>query len=295
MKNKPTIIGTGLSGMVGSRFVELFKKDFEFTNLDLTTGVDITDSKKVDNAFSQHQSTIVIHFAAFTDVSKAFEENGNKQGIVYKVNTLGTKNIAQACKKYNHYLIHISTDFIFDGAKKELYTEEDKPKPIEWYGQTKLWAEEEVQKSNCNHVIARLAFPFRAKFPQKLDLVRNMIEKLKTNSLYPMFTDQIITPTFTDDLCNALRLFIDKKPTGIYHIAGSTPLSPYELAQKISTIFNFKADIKPGSFIEYMKKDPRPRQQYLKISSAKLQKDFNIQMKDIDSALKTLKDQIAAS
>ncbi len=292
MKNKPTIIGTGLSGMVGSRFVELFKKDFEFINLDLATGIDITDPKKVDNAFSQYQSTTVIHFAAFTDVSKAFEENGNKQGIVYKVNTLGTKNIAQACKKYNHYLIHISTDFIFDGTKKDLYTEEDKPKPIEWYGQTKLWGEQEVEKSGCNYVIARLAFPFRAKFPQKLDLVRNMIEKLKTNSLYPMFTDQIITPTFTDDLCNALRLFIDKKPIGIYHLAGSTSLSPYELAQKISTTFNLKADIKPGSFIEYMKKDPRPRQQYLKISNAKLQKDFNIQMKDIDSVLEKLKQQI---
>ena len=107
-----------------------------------------------------------------------------------------------------------------------------------------------------------------------------------------MFTDQIITPTFTDDLCNALRLFIDKKPIGIYHLAGSTPLSPYELAQKISTTFNLKADIKPGSFIEYMKKDPRPRQQYLKISNAKLQKDFNIQMKDIDSVLEKLKQQI---
>ena len=295
MASKPTIIGTGLSGMVGSRFVELYNQDFDFINLDLTTNVDITDPVKVNKALSKHESAIVIHFAAFTDVSKAYQEDGNKQGIVYQVNTLGTKNIAQACKKYNHYLIHISTDFVFDGIQESSYTEADKPQPIEWYGQTKLLAEQEVVKSGCNHVITRLAFPFRAKFPQKLDLVRTMIEKLTNNSLYPMFTDQIITPTFTDDICQALRVFIDKQPTGIYHLVGSTSLSPYDLAQKIAKTFAIKADIKKGSFKEYLKKDPRPRQQYLKISNQKLQKDFNIKMKNIDSALKTLKDQLDAS
>jgi len=293
MAAKPTIIGTGLSGMVGSRFAELNKDKFNFINLDLTTGVDITNAKKVGTALAKHQPTIVIHFAAFTDVSKAYQEKGNKQGIVYQVNTLGTKNIAQACKKHNHYLIHISTDFIFDGQKKTPYTEDDKPNPIEWYGQTKFWAEQEVAKSGCDYVIARLAFPFRAHFPQKLDLIRNILAKLKTNSLYPMFTDQIITPTFIDDICQVLNVFIDKKPTGIYHIVGSTSLSPYELAKKIAQVFNLKADIKKGSFKEYMKKDPRPRQQYLKLSNSKLQEDLNITMKDIDVSLKEMKRQMS--
>lgn len=293
MVAKPTIIGTGLSGMVGSRFVELNQDKFNFINLDLTTGVNITNAKKVETALAKHQPTTVIHFAAFTDVSKAYQEKGNKQGIVYQVNTLGTKNIAQACKKHNHYLINISTDFVFDGQKKTPYTEADNPKPIEWYGQTKFWAEQEVAKSGCDYLIARLAFPFRAHFPQKLDLVRNILAKLKTNSLYPMFTDQIITPTFIEDICQALNLFIDKKPTGIYHIVGSTSLSPYQLAKKIAQVFNLKADIKKGSFKEYMKKDPRPRQQYLKLSNSKLKKDFSIEMKNIDTALKVLKDQVA--
>jgi len=295
MANQPTIIGTGLSGMVGSRLVELFSDKYRFINLDLTTNVDITDASAVNQALSQHQPTAVIHLAAFTDVSKASEEKGDKQGIVYKVNTLGTKNIAQACQKHGHYLIHISTDFVFDGEKSGSYTETDKPNPIEWYGQTKFLAEQAVKKSNCQHVITRIAFPFRSHFPQKLDLVRNILQKLKTNSLYPMFTDQIITPTFIDDICQALHVFINKKPTGIYHLVGSTSLSPFELAQKISKTFNLKADIKPSSFKDFIKQDPRPRQQYLKISNQKLKKDLNITMKDIDSALKTLKDQVASA
>ena len=293
MANKKTIIGTGLSGMVGSRLVELFKDKYEFINLDLTTNVDITDLSQVDNALLKHQSTTVIHLAAFTDVSKAYEQNQDKDGLVYKVNTLGTKNIAQSCKKHKHHLIHISTDFVFDGSKETLYTEKDKPNPIEWYGQTKYWAEQEVAKSNCQHTITRLAFPFRSHFPGKLDLVRNILEKLKTNSLYPMFSDQIITPTFTDDICKVLDIFIQKKPTGIYHVTGSTPISPYDLVKKIAITFGLKADIKKGSFKEYLKKDPRPRQQFLKISNQKLKTDFNFSMSTIDQALVVLKNQIS--
>jgi len=107
-----------------------------------------------------------------------------------------------------------------------------------------------------------------------------------------MFTDQVITPTFIDDLCQVFRMFMDKKPTGIYHCVGSTSLSPYELAQKIAQVFEIKTEIKPGSFKEFLKTDPRPRQQFLKLANAKLKHDFGFEMKTIDEALKILKDQI---
>jgi len=292
---KTTIIGSGLSGMVGSRFAEMFASDFDFINLDLTNHIDITNRAQVDQALSQQSSTSVIHLAAFTDVSKAYSETGNKNGMVYKVNVLGTENIANACKKYHHYLIHISTDFVFDGKNPPPvggYTEEDQPHPIEWYGQTKLWAEQKVVNSGCQHVTCRLAFPFRAKFPAKEDLVRKILAKLKTNTLHSMFADQIITPTFIDDICQALKIFIEKKPSGIYHVVGSTSLTPYDLALKIAAVFNLKADIKLGSFKDFLKTDPRLRQQFLKISNAKLKHDFGFSMKTIDEALQVLKSQL---
>ena len=292
-QDKPVIIGSGLSGMIGSRFTQVYANDFTFMNLDLTTGVDITEAKQVETALSKYQNATVIHLAAFTDVSKAFDQNGDKNGSVYKVNVIGTQNIANAAKKFGHFLIHISTDFVFDGVNPPEggYTETDTPKPIEWYGQTKLWAEQEVQKSGANHVIVRTAFPYRAKFAGKLDLIRNMLEKLKTNSLYPMFTDQIITPTFIDDLSAAFKTIIDKKPNGIFHAVGSSSLSPYEIAQKIASAFEIKADIKSGSFKDFMVKDSRLRQQYLKISNAKLKQELGVSMKTLDEALKILKDQ----
>lgn len=292
---KTTIIGSGLSGMVGSRLVQLLP-DHEFVNLDLTTRVDIVNKDQVASALAGLLPTTVIHLAAFTDVSQAFPENGDQQGTVYQVNVVGTKNIANVCNEYGHYLIHISTDFVFDGQNPlpNGYTETDQPHPIEWYGQTKLWAEQEVAKSGCQHVIARLSFPFRANFPQKLDLVRTILEKLKTNTLHPMFTDQIITPTFIDDICQTLKVFIEKKPQGIYHVVGSSFLSPYDLALKIAQVFDLKADTQPVGFKEFMKQDPRPRQQFLKISNAKLKQDLGITMKTIDEALLILKDQLAA-
>jgi dTDP-4-dehydrorhamnose reductase len=290
--NKMIVYGTGLSGMIGSRFTELCGQKAEFINLDLATGVDITKPDQIEEVLKTHPNSLAIHMAAFTDVSKAYQETGNKQGLVYQVNVVGTRNIAAACKKFGHYLIHISTDFVFDGGKQEAYTEADQPRPIEWYGQTKFWAEQEVEQSGCKHVIARTAFPFRARFDQKQDLVRTILAQLETNTLHPMFSDQIITPTFIDDLCQVFKAFSEKQPTGIYHCVGSTSLSPFELAKKIAQVFAIKADIKEGSFQEFLKTDPRPRQQYLKLSNEKLFKDFGIKMKTIDEALVALKQQI---
>lgn len=290
--DKLKIFGTGLSGMIGSRFTEMFAADFEFINLDLATGVDITKIDQVEEVLGKNPGTIVIHLAAFTDVSKAYAETDNRLGSTYQVNVLGTRNIAQASKKFNHYLIHISTDFVFNGQKNSAYIETDQPSPIEWYGQTKTWAEEEVIQSGAKSVIVRTAFPFRAKFNFKFDIVRKIIGQLKSNTLPSMFTDQLITPTFIDDLCQVFKIFMEKQPNGIYHVVGSTSLSPYELVEKVSTIIGPKREILKSSFKEFLKTDPRPRQQYLKISNAKLFQDFGYKMKSIDEALQVLKSQL---
>ncbi|MDZ4228713.1 MAG: sugar nucleotide-binding protein, partial [Patescibacteria group bacterium] len=93
-KSKPVILGTGLSGMIGSRLVEMFGAELEFVNLDLAAGVDITRAEQVDEILGKQPATSVIHLAAFTDVSKAYAEKNNQEGMVYQVNVSGTKNIA---------------------------------------------------------------------------------------------------------------------------------------------------------------------------------------------------------
>ncbi|MBU1323335.1 sugar nucleotide-binding protein, partial [Patescibacteria group bacterium] len=97
---------------------------------------------------------------------------------------------------------------------------------------------------------------------------------------------------FIDNICQTLKVFIVKKPQGIYHLVGSSFLSPFELAKKIAAIFDIKTDIKSISFKDFLKTDPRPRQQYLRLSNAKLKADFGIEMQTIDEALKTFKSQL---
>lgn len=290
---KPKIIGTGLTSMVGSRFVELYQDKYQFINLDLVTEVDITNQPIVEKKIGESDGGVVVHFAAFTDVDAAHQQKDDKAGLCYRLNVLGTRHVAQSCKKNGKYLIHISTDFVFDGEKNSSYTEEDSPNPIEWYGQTKLWAEEEVVKSGVEHVIARITYPYRAKFPEKLDIVRKIIQKLENDSLPPMFTDHIMTPTFIDDIALALEVMISKRPKGIYHMVGSSPVSDYELATNIAETFNLdKSKIKQGNLAEFLKTAKRPYSKRMATSNAKLKKDLGISMSTLKEGLSKMKQQV---
>jgi dTDP-4-dehydrorhamnose reductase len=108
-----SILGTGLSGLVGSTFTEAFADKYNFKNLDLLTGVDITNADQVLKAVEESPADTLIHCAAFVDANRAWQEKGNKDGICYKVNVLGTQNIVDAAAKFNKHLIHISTAYIF--------------------------------------------------------------------------------------------------------------------------------------------------------------------------------------
>ncbi len=292
---KPKIIGTGLSGLVGSRIVELLSEKYDFSDLSLESGTDITNFAEVKGKIKKSKAEVALHLAAFTDVDRAWEQRNDKKGNCYQVNVIGTSNIAQICARYQKYLIHISTDFVFDGQKDGPYTEKDKSNPIEWYGQTKHWAEEEVKKSGPKFSIARIAFPFRAKFEPKKDIVRTIIQKLKENTLPPMFVDQKITPTFIDDIAHALAIIIQKKPTGIFHLVGSTILSPYELACQIADVFGFRKKIQKGSLKKFLKTSPRPRGFNMGLSNQKVKKEFGIKMKTVKEALQLIKEQRKSS
>jgi len=290
------IIGTGLSGLVGSRIVELLPED-NFIDYSLSTGISILDKDQLAQATEKNPDfDCFIHLAAFTDTAKAWEQNGDKTGLCYQLNVQGTKNIIELCKKYNKHLIHISTDFVFDGNKEEKYTEEDTPAPIEWYGQTKYFAEQEVLNSGISSSIIRIAYPYRANFAEKKDIVRKIIDALKTQSLnHPMFADQITTPTFVDDIALGLKYFFQHKPNGIFHLVGSSSQSPFQMAQQVAETWGFDKNlIKEGSLEEYIKTLPegsRPWQRHLAISNDKI-KSLGIFPKTLQAGLLEMKKQM---
>jgi len=299
------IIGTGLSGLVGSRIVELLSPKHQFIDLSLEKGVDITNFNQLKSVYEkQKPPDFMLHLAAFTDVNAAHLQDGNEKGLCYRVNVIGTNNLVSLCGATGTHFIHVSTDFIFKGdkgGKENPYAEKDKAEPIEWYGKTKLKAEEEVRRAVCPWTILRLAFPFKAKpssserTPPKLDLVRKIKTNLEQGKEFDVFTDQIITPTFIDDFVEIIDKVIKTKKIGIFNAVGSSFVSPFELAQKIAQVFDLPQEIiKPSLLVDFMKTSQRPRQQFMALSNKKAKDELGVSPKTIDKALEVMKLQLSS-
>ncbi len=264
------ILGTGLSGLVGSKFVDLYKERFEFQNLDLSEGVDILNEAQVDDAFAKSDAKAVVHFAAFTDTQKAFEQQGDKEGPAYKVNVLGTRTIASAAAKYGKYMIHISTAYVFDGKKVGKYVETDQTSPIEWYGQTKVWAEEEVQKICTDYSILRIDRPYRMDEFPKLDLWHKVKKQLEEGTLPPQFADTSWTPTSIEKFSAILAWVAEQTPQGIFHTTTEQEFSDFTFAQAVKEYYKLDTPIQEGSLTEYLTTHPRPYQRNTSLDTSKL-------------------------
>ncbi len=271
--NQMQILGTGLNGLVGSKIVQMLTPKYAFTNLDIAHPqhpVDITQLDQVQSALSKSQAKYLIHCAAFTDVTAAWEQNGDKNGLAYKVNVKGTENIAQACRDHQIHLIHLSTAYIFDGEKSTPYLETDQPHPIEWYGQTKLLAEEAVQRLAGDWTILRIDQPFRSDPFTKLDVVRRIVRGLKENSLPPQFNNHYFGPTFIDDFVQIIDLLISHQATGLFHATSNESWNDYEFALAIASKLNLEIQVKSGNLADYLKTAKRPYQKNTALNSSKL-------------------------
>ncbi|MFZ2663882.1 MAG: sugar nucleotide-binding protein, partial [Patescibacteria group bacterium] len=207
------VLATGSSGLVGSRFMELAPKDlviFNPTEIELN----ITNLKDVKSYIRRNKPESIIHFAAFTDPKKAELERGDKEGATWKINVEGTQNLVEIAKRDSTFFLHISTDLVFPGTKRkdEYYDEESVPSEnlenLSWYGYTKLQAENIVRKSLDRYAIVRIAYPYRAKYNPKTDFARLFLQMYDSDTMYPLFIDNSICPTFIDDLCEALNVII---------------------------------------------------------------------------------------
>lgn len=286
---KVKILGTGLTGLVGSRITEILKDIYEFENLSLSTGVDITKTEQVFEKLKDSDASIILHLAAKTNVDgcegdKIYNENGE----AWKVNVLGTRNIVEACKYSNKKLIYVSTDFVFDG-EKEYYDEDDVPNPINWYGKTKYEGEKIVQESLNNWVIMRLAYPYRTFF-SKNDFARAMIIGLKNKEKIYAVEDHIMSPTFIDDLALAIDSLIRNNQEGIFHTVGSGFVSPYEAACLIAELFKFNLSLISKTTREVYFKNKAQRPFRLQLKNDKITK-LGVNMRGFKEGLQEIKKQ----
>ncbi len=281
-----SLLTTGLSGLVGSKLLSTFGDAYTFENLDInhpTEPTDITNYDSVMTQLSNNDANFIVHFAAFTDVTAAWQQSGDTTGIAYKVNVTGTENLVKAAASTGKHLIHISTAFVFDGEKETPYTEADAMHPIEWYGQTKALAEEAVQASSSPWTILRIDFPFRSDVFPRPDIVRKTIANLELGR--PLFNDHHFGPTFIDDFVKVIDWAIRTKATGLYHASAGESWSDYEFGQTINDLHHLGYDVKHGSLTEYLKTTNRPYQRNTAMDCSKLQKALDFSQLSVKDAL----------
>ncbi|HQM15942.1 MAG TPA: SDR family oxidoreductase [Candidatus Woesebacteria bacterium] len=283
-----SLLATGISGLVGSRVATLLQDQFSFENLDInhpTNPTDITNLDQVKAALSVSSAQFLLHFAAFTDVTAAWNDRNNKDGLAYRVNVIGTKNIIEACQENNIHLIHLSTAYVFDGNQVNPYLETDQPNPIEWYGQTKWEAEQAIMASDASWTILRIDQPFRPDYYQRPDVVRKIISGLKQGTLPPQFTNQFFGPTYIDDLAITIKQIISQKQTGLFHATNGEQWSPYEFATLVQKIFHLNGKVDKGNLDQYLKTTNRPYQHNTALNNEKIVKALRLQPHTIMQAL----------
>lgn len=290
------ILATGLSGMVGSRIVELLSGRYEFEDLS-SQGVDIRDREKLREKVGRSKAKIFLHLAAKADVDDCEKDKVlGKKGEAWQINVSGTKNVVDACQEFGKKIIYISTDFVFDGKKSPLegYSEKDAPSPINWYGQTKYEGEKIVERAKIPFLILRLAFCFRSFFKKKQDFVRNFLEQFKRKEKIKAVSDQIFTPTFIDDIAYGVSALIKKGASGIYHLVGSQSLTPYKASLQIASQFGFDPNLVRSVKMNKFYKGRAPRPKNLAIKNEKIKK-LGIKMRSFGEGLKEMKRQMEES
>lgn len=235
---------TGYKGQLGydlSR--ELDKRgETDYKAIDIDE-MDITNREQVFSVIDEYKPDVVIHCAAWTAVDKAEEQ----EELVKKINVEGTKNIVDACIEVGATTIYMSTDYVFDGEKEGLYTEEDKPNPKSVYGLTKYLGEEEVRR-NPKHFITRISWVFGINGN---NFIKTMLNLADTHTELKVVNDQIGSPTYTVDLSKVLIDMSKTDKYGTYHVNNEGYCSWAEFAKYIMESNGKDTIIKPVTTEEY--------------------------------------------
>lgn len=250
------ILITGAKGILGSTLVKKLSSKHQVFSFDIEE-MDITDFKKVLDIITSAKPEITIHCAAFTNVDGC-ETDPEK---AFLVNALGTQNVAAACSQNNSSLVYLSTDYVFDGTKKEPYLELDNTNPINIYGRSKLYGEWYVSHLLNKFFIIRTSWLFGAGGKNFVDTIINLAE---TQDELKVICDQIGSPTYAVDLAVGISELIKTNYYGIYHITNQGFCSWFEFAKKILEIAGLNKKVSSVLTKDYKRPAPRPHFSVLK-------------------------------
>ena len=230
------IILLGSKSKLGSEINEYLKKDFSIKSFDRKS-LDICDIEQVKKKLDLHRPKILINTAAFTNVDLA--EKRKKLALITNGEAVGL--IAHECSKRNIMFIHFSTDYVFNGLKKTAYIENDKPDPINYYGYSKLYGEQEIKKSNCYYLIFRISWLMSVNGK---NFFKTILNKAFKKTQISVVNDQYGAPTSTKLISKVIKCLIEdyliqnKWEKGIYHLTPNGKTSWFEIAKFIIDLAN---------------------------------------------------------
>jgi dTDP-4-dehydrorhamnose reductase len=268
------VLVTGSKGQLGSdiRDESAFypEIDFDFTDIE---ELDLTNAHAVDQYFSLNNPDYCLNCAAYTAVDKAEDE----PDLALLINEGTVKTLAQTCKKYKTKLIHVSTDYIFDGTNHRPYSEDDQATPDSAYGLSKLKGEQAIEQLNPDSMIIRTSWLYSS---YGHNFVKTMIHLSQERDEIKVVADQVGTPTYSGDLAKAILMIItnfDKKQLkGIYHYSNEGVISWFDFAKAIMEITHASCKVLPIESKDFPAKANRPF--YSVLNKSKIKSDFNLEI-----------------
>ncbi len=272
-----------------SQNLNLVAADLENSNLPSDVRfqkIDITNYEQMEKKITELSPDIIVLTAAMTNVDNC-EVN---RKLAKKVNVVGPLNVVKVCKKLSLKLVFLSTDFVFDGMKKEsnYYNETDIPNPLSYYARTKYKAELIIFASGIEYLICRTAVLYGWN-KKKLNFITWILDNLKQNKPISIVTNQINSPTFVVNLAQIILKLIEMDAKGIYHTAGDCVLNRYEMALKCVKIFEFNKNL-ITSLDCFKQNAKRPKNVGLDITKLKKLIDPGLKMYNLEEGLIYMKE-----
>src|SRR5437588_1204110 len=256
----------GANGQLGTDLCRvLAHQDMAVVPL-LHRDLDVTNVAQVGQILDSIQADVVISTAAYHKV----EECEKQPALSFAVNAIGPRNLAVACQRHNSVLVHFSTDYVFDGQRREPYTESDLPRPLNVYGVSKLAGEGMIALTWERSFVIRTCglYGVAGSSGKGGNFVETMLEKARDAEMIRVVNDQVLTPTFTGDLAEAVGQLIQSKAYGLYHVSAEGQCSWYEFARAILELGGLEVNLVSVSTNEYPSPVQRPA--YSVLSKARL-------------------------
>ncbi|WP_418697366.1 SDR family oxidoreductase [Bacteroides sp.] len=245
---------------------------------------DICDSRALEKLFEEVRPDVVINTSALSvpDYCETHHDEADA------INIIAVEHLAHCCEAHHSRLIHLSTDFVFSGDTNRLYTEEDVPSPVNYYGYTKLEGEKRIAAVCSSYAIARVVVVYGAALPgQHGNVLQLVANRLRSNEEIFVVSDQWRTPTFVGDVSQGVEKLINHPHNGIYHLCGSDCLTIADIAYRVADVLGLNRSlIRPVTTQEMGEKTPRPRFSGLNIEKA--QKELGYRPRTLEEGIRIM-------